>query len=305
MTKFGQLLCILAILQSSSSINLDCSFNTNFHYSIVGKVYRCEIQNDLQVSSPDDFVADSTSGEHWTEMGDHNVTGLFAHSKDWKFMPKNVEKFFENIKLIDIIKSKIQEIHQSDLKPFQKLVYCGFKDNEIQTLETGLFDYNLELELISFWNNRITQVGPNVFDHLTKLTWLYFDENPCLNMRVEDNRQGVLSMVEKVTQNCKTSNSDALKKEIEELKAQFKDLKNAHDSGFTAMIKTTEDLTQRVSELEKNMNEAQQRIKDLESKASNIDNMEVKSMETKTMSMGNDALGKNVISQQFFEKFEN
>ena len=260
----------------------------------MGKVYGCAIQNDLQGTSPDGLVIDSTSGEHGTDLGDHNVTGLFAHSKDLKSVPKNVEKYFENIRLIDINNCKIKKINQNDLKPFPKLIYCGFKDNQIEILENGIFDNNLELELISFWNNKIIQVGPIVFDHLTKLSWLYFDNNPCLNMRVENDRTEVLSMIEKASKSCKALGS----KDIDELKTQLQDLKNAHESGLTAMSKTTEELAEKVKELEKNLIEAQQKILDLEAKAGK-NNLEVKSdMETKG------AISKNTISPQFLEQFE-
>jgi len=277
MEKYCLLLCFLTILQVASSIDIQCSYNTNFHYSILGRVYRCEIENNFDVAATEEVVATSVNGKHWDNMNDENVTGLFAVSKNIKTIPKNMENFFKNIKLIDIVDNRIKKIQQDDLKPFTKLVYCGFKDNEIETLENGLFDYNLELELVSFWNNKIIQVGPNVFDHLTKLTWLYFDQNSCIDMRVEDNRSGVQKMIRQATQQCRASNSsncevsDETKKEIEELKFLFKDLKSAHENGFAAMTETTNDLAEKNKKFEKDLSEALERIKALESKFDNID----------------------------------
>jgi len=277
------LLFLFTILQVASSIEIQCSYNTNFNYSILGQVYRCEIQNNFDVASPEDVVVNSVNEKHLYNMSNDNVTGLFSASKNLKYIPKKMENFFKNIKLIDLVDNRIKKVQQDDLKPFPKLIYCGFKDNEIETLENGLFDYNLELELVSFWNNKITQVGPNVFDHLTKLTWLYFDQNPCIDIRVEDNRSGVQKMIQKVTQNCKASNEGAssdTKKEIEELKCLFKNLTTAHENGFTAMTKTTKDLAEKNKKFHEDLNEALERIKVLESKFNNIDvesqNMEVK-----------------------------
>ncbi|XP_070503769.1 chondroadherin-like [Chironomus tepperi] len=300
MSKYCLILCLITLLKSSSSIDLECAYNTNFDYSIVGKVYRCEVENDLQMATPDDAIVRTIRGQHWAYVGNNNVTGFCAYGKNMKFIPKNVENTFPNIKLIDIVNSRVKKIHQNDLKPFPKLVYCGFKDNEIQVLENGLFDYNLNLELVSFWNNRIIQVGPTVFNPLTKLTWLYFDDNPCLDMRVENNRNGVLNMIEKISENCNAlncSNSECdsgSKNEVQELKYLFNDLKNAHDSGFAAMTKTTEDLTERNQKLEKNLSEALEKIKSLELRVSKI--------EAENQQMCNkDGVNKNAISQQISE----
>ncbi|CAG9805026.1 unnamed protein product [Chironomus riparius] len=71
------------------------------------------------------------------------------------------------------------------MKPFPKLVYCGFMDNDIKILEIDLFDFNPDLQLVSFWNNKIIIIGAAVFDKLPKLTWLYLDLNRCINMRSE------------------------------------------------------------------------------------------------------------------------
>lgn len=251
--------------------------------------------------SPEDVVVDSVNGKHWDNLNNENVTGLYSSSKNMKYIPKSMENFFKNIKLIDLVNNKIKKIQQDDLKPFPKLIYCGFKDNEIETLENGLFDFNLELELVSFWNNKIAQVGPNVFDHLTKLTWLYFDQNPCINMRVEDNRSEVQNMIQKVTQNCKASYEEAssdTKKEIEELKFLFKNLTTAHENGFTAMTKTTKDLAEKNKKFEKDLNEALERIKVLESKFINVET------ESQIVEARTDAIIRNTISQDMEVKLD-
>ena len=105
------LLCLFSILHVTSSIEIQCSYNTNFNYSILGSVYRCEIQNNFDVVSPEDVVVNSVNGKHWDNLNNENVTGLFSSSKNMKYIPKSLENFFKNIKLIDLVNNKIKKIH--------------------------------------------------------------------------------------------------------------------------------------------------------------------------------------------------
>jgi len=76
------------------------------------------------------------------------VLGFIAKYQTIQFFPKGLDKYFKNIKLIIIKSCQLKEIHQSDLKVFGDLVAFGLYDNEIEVIEAGLFDFNLNLEQI-------------------------------------------------------------------------------------------------------------------------------------------------------------
>jgi hypothetical protein len=181
-------------------VDIQCNyFNNEFEYSILGKIYRCVVQNDLNIISPEAAVVESVTGYHQGIKDNDQVIGFHSNKKNVQFIPKNLDKFFKNIKNIDIVYGRVKEIHQSDLKPFPKLVYCGFMDNDIEVIENDLFDFNPDLELVSFWNNQILIIGSAVFDKIPKLKWLYLDSNRCINMRSE----GVPSLTKYIIRQAK------------------------------------------------------------------------------------------------------
>lgn len=171
----------------------------------MGSVYKCEIKNELNVISKYSRAVTSIKGQHPKAVNNDWVAGIHSKGKNILFMPTGINKFFKNIKLIDITHGRIKEIHQSDLKPFPKLVYCGFKDNDIEILEEGLFEHNPELEMISFWNNKILYVSSNIFSKLLRLTSLFLDDNQCIKMRADRNQLAVKYMIKQVEQKCSLS----------------------------------------------------------------------------------------------------
>jgi hypothetical protein len=177
-------------------------------------------------------------------------------------MPTGLEKVFTNIKLLDITYGRIREIHQEDLKPFPKLVYCGFKDSDIEILEDGLFDFNPEIELISFWNNKILYVGMHVFDGLTKLSLLYFDENQCIKMRA--GKTSVHDMIKQVKQKCTYDP----KQHIDKLQSSLNELKK---NELTAMSGKAVALEAKNHKLTEEFGVSLERMKDLESKISYLE----------------------------------
>ena len=84
------------------------------------------------------------------------------------------EKFFENLELIFIDFAGMKEIHQTDLKPFPKLIYLSLEYNSIEVLESGVFDANPNLEILSFVTNDLVHIESNVFDNLPKLRCFWF-----------------------------------------------------------------------------------------------------------------------------------
>jgi len=186
-------------------VNIQCNFyNNDFNYAVLGKIYRCFVQNELNIISPETAVIDSITGPHQGFNDNDQVIGFHSRGQNIQYIPKNLDKFFKNIKSIDIVYGRVKEIHQSDLKPFPKLVICGFMDNDIEIIENDLFDYNPDLELVSFWNNKILIIGSVVFDKVPKLNWLYLDSNRCINMRSE----GVTSLTKYIIRHAKDKCKD-------------------------------------------------------------------------------------------------
>ena len=91
------------------------------------------------------------------------MVSYIAESKIIHYFPNGIEKTFKSIAFIRIHSCELKEIHQSDLKPFPKLTELHLAHNEIEILEQGFFDFNPDLEMTYFDNNKITQISPNIF----------------------------------------------------------------------------------------------------------------------------------------------
>lgn len=164
------------------------------------------------------------------------VLGIDFNRKTIRYFPHGLEKYFKDLRSIDIYTSKLKEIHQSDLKPFTKLVTIYLRFNEIEILEEGLFDFNPDLEYISIYNNRISEIYPNIFDNLRKLTSLYLGSNNCINMDSDKDSEKTKNIIERVKRQCPTADNpitcskyiseiSVLKQEIEALKKIVNDVR--------------------------------------------------------------------------------
>lgn len=118
------------------------------------------------------------------------------------YLPKGLDKFFENLEFLAIWTAELKEIHAEDLAPFTKLRILSIWENEIEFLEKDLMKFNTKIEYIGFGKNRIQYVDPSVFDPLTRLHTLHFDGNDCYSKQVAGNRIGVLKLIDEINEHC-------------------------------------------------------------------------------------------------------
>ena len=93
----------------SSAVNLDCSYG-NFEYVVAGTAYQCGVANNLSMTSPEEAVIRSVSGIHMSGKTNDDVTAFHVYSKTIEFFPRGLEKFFKNLKAIDIKNNQIRQI---------------------------------------------------------------------------------------------------------------------------------------------------------------------------------------------------
>lgn len=74
--------------------------------------------------------------------------------------------------------------------------------NQIEILEEGLFDFNQELELVYLNDNKISNIHPNVFDHLTKLATLWLSANKCTVLNSSYNISQTQQNIKQIKNTC-------------------------------------------------------------------------------------------------------
>lgn len=190
------------IIEEGGSV-IDCGFYDDY-WGKIGDHYTCNVQNNLNIDTFKDSFISSVKGTHNDGRTNDDVASIDISFKNVKHFPKNLEKFFKNLQGIWISNSNLEEIHQSDLKSFPKLIALLLNQNNIEILEEGLFDFNTELELIYLQRNKISQIHPYIFDHLPKLTDLSLIDNLCIDMSSRNRNE-----TEEIIKKLKNQSSDS------------------------------------------------------------------------------------------------
>ena len=182
-------------------VDLECSYEYD-NWDAVGIIYYCDVRNELNIISSESAVITGASENHDDSKNNADVYGFYAYEQKTEVFPRGLEKIFKNIKFINIQYGRIKEIHQSDLKPFPQLKYLSFWQNDIETIEEGLFDFNPKLAVIGLDGNKISKIHPNVFDHLSNLYSLWLRQNQCIDNYAQDNSTAVKEVIKHVKLQC-------------------------------------------------------------------------------------------------------
>ncbi|KAL7012111.1 hypothetical protein ACKWTF_014639 [Chironomus riparius] len=240
MAKIALLLfCVVGVyLELSASTSIECSYKTH-NWNIVKNAYFCSINNNPSITTRESATITSISGTHLSGKTNSDVGGFNVISRTINYFPNGLETFFKNIKAIQIHNCNLMEVHQEDLKPFSKLVQLHLSFNKLEVLEEGLFDFNPDLEFINFWENKIVNIAPNVFDHLSKLSYLYLLSNSCIDKKAENSISEVKNVIQAAKSQCINSEFSSLKSQLESLEKDSKTLNSQELSEKLAAFEKT------------------------------------------------------------------
>jgi len=195
---------------------VDCDYFNN-HYDVLGSIYQCKVVGDLTITLKEQATITSSSKDHYSTKNNDDVLGFVADSKYMKYFPQGLDKVFKNLQLFHIRFTYIQELHQSDMKPFPELKELDLHDNEIKVLEDGLFEFNPKLVFVSFSSNKIAHIGLTVFDGLNNLQYLYLISNACINKGAYLSHSEVLDVIEYAKVECISSEFKEMDDKLTEL----------------------------------------------------------------------------------------
>lgn len=194
---------LLSVSQAAQASTIDCEFSQTINYWELGRVYRCVVSNNPNITTVESALVSSSTGGHWPMKTNSDVVAFDSDQKSIEHFPRGLEKVFVNLKLISIWYGRIKEIHQSDLKPYRKLVYLNLFQNDIEILEDGLFDYNPDLAVLSFSNNKIYHIDNDALESVPKLLFLDLFTNPCISMTARNSRKMVLEIIRIAQNKCR------------------------------------------------------------------------------------------------------
>jgi len=208
---------------SSETATMECSHGSQT-WNVLGSLYFCKVTKGITITSLDTAYLNSTTGSHQSGYNNDNVNYFYIESVTISYFPRGLDAIFKNLKGIWFYKNGLKEIHQSDLKPFSKLIeFLIHGGNQLEILEEGLFDFNPDLEYINLHINKITHIDPKVFDSLTKLRHLYLNSNTCFSKGAYD-RTAVQNLIKEVKTMCNNSDYSILDQKLKFLESESKSL---------------------------------------------------------------------------------
>lgn len=111
-----------------------------------------------------------------------NLNGLGFTTYKSPVIKNNV--FTEDFQVVEYLYlgyNRINTIEANALEHLSKLKWFGLQNNQIHTFPFQLFKKNPELIYIGFFDNKVASINPNLFDGLNKIKLLDFEQNVCIN----------------------------------------------------------------------------------------------------------------------------
>lgn len=180
---------------------MECNYDSAT-WGNLGRIYHCEVQNSISVTSLEESIITSITGIHKFGRNSEYVRGFWIDNKIVHYFPKGLSELFENLVAISICRSQLKEINQSNLREFPNLLYIQAYGNDIEVLEEGLFDLNPKLSFIDLGTNKISKVHPDIFKNLIDLVYLYFNGNSCIDEDAKNDVSAVRNLIQHVITEC-------------------------------------------------------------------------------------------------------
>lgn len=156
----------------------------------------------FKLLSPDDRDLTRVTGTHETGKMDDDVIDFYSEGKIKNFFLQNIKKFFKNVQKVSLISANLSTLLKYDLQPFgSQLTVLRLYYNNLEAIESDLFEFTPNLNWINFNDNQLKFVGKGTFSNLQKLTTFYFSNNPCHSFYTED-RSLVIKHISTIESKC-------------------------------------------------------------------------------------------------------
>lgn len=163
------------------AVLLVTSFKLNCYYAAINYVIsECNVR-ELEVKHPNETVT-GISGTLSSVVNYDNITTFKVDSSpQFEYLPLGIEKFFPNIDKIEITGTGLKILTQDNLKRFPKLKTLVASYNELEYLDTNVFEFNDVIEEIDLSGNKLKHLPSNSFRVLRNLKKLDLMDNVCVN----------------------------------------------------------------------------------------------------------------------------
>ena len=203
------------------SFVLNCSSKIGNWSVFKEQIEYCDAQNVNIISANEQIT--SVNGQTEPTI----FQGIFIKDQTVHYLPKGIDKFFQNLKALTVHTSELKSMTQDDLKPLTQLEIVGFPYNNLKSLDGDLFKFNPKLIAVDFMSNNLTYVGDHLMRNLTKLQGSYFKSNPCINININaQSKSEFFALEKKLKSQCQRSPNSVDIEINEQLKEENPDFKD-------------------------------------------------------------------------------
>lgn len=164
------------------------------------------------MTSEDERDIVAVNGNHSNGKSNDDVTNFLFFSKTMNFFPHGITKFLKNIESLSVFNSSLSKITKDDLKEFGgKLKTFTICFTLIEVIESDLFSFNENIEIIFLGKNKIKFISFDAFGGLKKLNTLLLNDKSCGSFA--DQAIDLLKLVKvirRIESKCKNSTSVAI-----------------------------------------------------------------------------------------------
>jgi Leucine-rich repeat (LRR) protein len=170
------LFIICSILKFVNPSIIDCNYCEEVVHNW-GVRYTCKAKK-LKETNHDDL---KITGTHLDSRNNSNVTQFFAKGIDIHQIPKKVGETYKYLEVLRITSCDLKVLYKSDLKNFDNIKYLDLLGNKLDNLESDVFEHTPKLIEIMLNNNRLQFLGPNLLHPLKALKVINFGGNICVS----------------------------------------------------------------------------------------------------------------------------
>lgn len=116
---FIALILFAGSINIGNTMSIQCAFEL-VDFSTAGPTYSC---NTILVTGGYSDNVTSVSGSHQNGKSHIDVLGLHMPSQNLQYFPRNVDEFFPNLIVLNLVNNNINSVSHDHLAPFPKLQY--------------------------------------------------------------------------------------------------------------------------------------------------------------------------------------
>lgn len=112
----------------------------------------------VTVYKPNDYTVGINATNSYSNI---NVQCLMMDRNYMKYLPGNYTRLFPSVQFLVVRNAHVKYITNVDFLGLNQLMHLDFKNNDIEHLPGNLFKDISRISTVSFFGNKITNVGPN------------------------------------------------------------------------------------------------------------------------------------------------